>query len=280
VIIDAHTHAWPRWPYQPPVPDDASRGSYQNLLYQMDANGVDRALIVSARISRSEDNNDYGAAAVLAHPDRFVQIADIDGRWGPDYHAPGAVARLRELVDARHPAGISHYLAQDNDGWLRSSEGMAFFELVADSGLVVNLAAPPVWIADLRQIALDLPHLLMLINHLGVVGLHPGGIDEALELVLAADDVPGMMVKVSGYYYGSERPWDYPYQDRQRVVRGFYDRWGPARMVWASDFPSVLASMSYRQSLEVLREHNPYISDAEMASILGGNLARLFEPAG
>jgi L-fuconolactonase len=279
VIIDAHTHAWPRWPYQPPVPDDASRGSYDNLLYNMDANDVDKALIVSARITRSEDNNDYGAAAVAAHPDRFAQVADIDGRWGPDYHAPGAVGRLRRLIERHHPAGVSHYLAQDNDGWLVSKEGMAFFELAANSGLLVNFAAPPVWIADLGRIAREFPHLLVLVNHLGVVGLHPGGVDEALDLLLAVDDVPNMKVKVSGYYYGSARPWDYPYQDRQRVVRGFYDSWGPARMVWASDFPSVLASMSYRQSIEALREHNPYISDGEMALILGGNLAHLFEPA-
>ena len=36
MIIDSHTHAWPRWPYQPPVPDDESRGKIEQLLHEMD----------------------------------------------------------------------------------------------------------------------------------------------------------------------------------------------------------------------------------------------------
>ena len=30
-VIDSHCHAWPRWPYQPAVPDDSSRGSMEML---------------------------------------------------------------------------------------------------------------------------------------------------------------------------------------------------------------------------------------------------------
>ena len=36
MILDSHTHAWPRWPYQPPVPDDESRGKVEQLLHEMD----------------------------------------------------------------------------------------------------------------------------------------------------------------------------------------------------------------------------------------------------
>lgn len=280
MIIDAHTHVWPRWPYEPVVPDDESRGSYENLLFQLDAAGVDRALVVNARITRSDDNNDYGAAAVAAHPDRFFHVVDIDGRWGPDYHRPGAAGRLRELVERFRPTGVSHYLAQQNDGWLLSAEGTAFFEVAAESSLVVNFAAPPVWMADLRAVARAFPSVPILVNHLGVVGLHPGGLEEAMELVLDHDDLPNLLVKVSGFYYGAERPWDYPYTERMDVVRAFYDSWGPARMIWASDWPSVLPNMSYRQSIEVVREHASFISPAELDLILGDNLAGILAERG
>jgi len=277
MIIDAHTHVWPRWPYQPPVPDDASRGSFENLLHTMDANDVDKALIVSARISRSEDNNDYGAAAVAAHPGRFVQIADIDGRWGPDYHTVGVVGRARELVERFHPVGLSHYLAQDNDGWLLSSEGTAFFEFAAAESLLVNFAAPTIWMGDIRTVARHFPTVPILINHLGVVGLHPGGLEDAMHLVLDHEALPNLLVKVSGYYYGSDRPWDYPYLDRLPVVRAFYDNWGPGRMIWASDWPSLLPHTSYRQSLEMLREHADYLSVQELDLVIGGTMAGLLE---
>jgi L-fuconolactonase len=280
VIIDAHTHVWPRWPYEPRVPDDETRGSFESLLFQLDAAGIDRALLVNARITRSEDNNNYGARAVAEHPDRFFQIVDIDGRWGPDYHRPGAADRLSVLVAEFHPVGVSHYLAAENDGWLLSAEATAFFELVAAESLVVNFAAPTVWMPDIRTVARAFPTVPILINHLGVVGLHPGGVEEALALVLDAEELPNLLVKVSGYYYGSDRPWDYPYAARLPIVRAFYDSWGPRRMIWASDWPSVLPNMSYRQSLEVLREHADFVSSDELDLILGDNLSGLLSERG
>ncbi|MBB5790111.1 amidohydrolase family protein [Jiangella mangrovi] len=275
MIIDSHTHVWPRWPYEPRVPDDTGRGSYQNLLFQMDQHGVDQALLVNARIERADDNNDYGAEAVRAHPDRFHHIVDVDSRWGADYHRSGAADRLRKLVDTYQPAGVSHYLRPENDGWLLSDEGRAFFAVAAAHRLTVSLAAPPVWLDDLRDVARRFPEVPLLVNHLAVVMLHPGGIEDGLRLALDSEDLPNLLVKVSGYYYGSDRPWDYPYTERLRIVRAFHETWGPRRMVWASDHPSLLAHVSYRQSLEVLREHAGFLPADDLALILGGNLAAL-----
>ena len=49
-IIDSHCHAWTYWPYEPPVPDPESRGRVEQLLHEMDLNGVDQAFIVCAEI--------------------------------------------------------------------------------------------------------------------------------------------------------------------------------------------------------------------------------------
>ncbi len=108
--------------------------------------------------------------------------------------------------------------------------------------MLVSFAAPSVWLDRVRALARRYPDIPFLVNHLAVVTLHPGGIDEGLRLVLDHDDIPNLLVKVSGYYYGSRPPWDYPYLDRLPIVRAFYDSWGPARMVWASDWPSLPAA--------------------------------------
>ena len=50
LVVDGHTHVWATWPYQPGVPDARTRGSVENLLHEMDANGVDHAVVVSAEI--------------------------------------------------------------------------------------------------------------------------------------------------------------------------------------------------------------------------------------
>jgi len=275
VIVDAHTHIWSRWPYEPGVPDPTSRGSFEALLFEMDANGVDQALLVSAQIAGAGDNNDYGAAAVRAHPGRFLHLVDADSRWSPDYHQAGAARRLEELVARYRPVGISHYLGATDDGWLGSSAAAEYFAVASKYKLVVSLAAPPRWFASVRQLARAFPEIPVLVNHLAVVATHPGGIEPAMALVLDDEDIPNLLVKVSGLYYGNPRPWDYPYDERFSIVRRFYEHWGPMRMVWASDFPSLLPHLSYRQALELLREHAPFIAPLEQAAILGETLSSM-----
>jgi L-fuconolactonase len=270
VIIDSHVHVWGTWPHEPMVPDEQSRASFGNLLFEMDRSGVDKAMIVCARLPGNEDNNDYGGRAVAAHPDRFVQIVDVDSRWSPEYHTPDAAGRLERAVERYQPAGVSHYLRQDNDGWLTSAEGEAFFAVAGKHRLIVSVGATPAWLHDLQVVAGAFPTVVVLVNHLAGVTWWPGGEDAGLAMVPNLP-VPNLLVKVSGYYYGHPRPWDYPYVDRSRVIRAFYENWGPGRMVWGSDYPAALAHISYRQSLEVLREHGP-VPEAELPAVLGERL--------
>ncbi len=90
VVIDSHCHAWERWPYEPPVPDPEERGRVDQLLFEMDGNGVDRALIVCAQIDHNPENNRYVAGAVENDSDRLYQVADLDSFWSSTYHRPGA----------------------------------------------------------------------------------------------------------------------------------------------------------------------------------------------
>ncbi len=74
MIIDSHTRAWARWPYQPPVPDDKSRGNVEQLLHEMDLHDVDKAVLICARIERNPDNNDY-ASPTNMHWKHFAPTA-------------------------------------------------------------------------------------------------------------------------------------------------------------------------------------------------------------
>ena len=78
MIIDSHSHAWHHWPYKPEVPDSTSHGIAEQLLWEMDRNKVDRAVLVCAQIDHNLDDNDYVAACVARYPDRLVQFADVD----------------------------------------------------------------------------------------------------------------------------------------------------------------------------------------------------------
>ena len=62
-ILDCHCHAWGRWPYLPPVPDEDTRGAVELLLFEMDQNGVEQAAIVCAAIDHNADNVEYVSRA-------------------------------------------------------------------------------------------------------------------------------------------------------------------------------------------------------------------------
>ncbi|WP_229405941.1 amidohydrolase [Micromonospora sp. NBRC 110038] len=281
MIVDAHTHAWPRWPYRPPVPDDATRGGVEVLLHEMAAAGVDRAVVVAAEIDRNADNNDYVAAAVARHPGRLHHFADLDSRWSPRHHTAGAADRLAALADRYPLAGISHYLGPDNDGWLRSADARALFAAAERRGLLMGLAAGPAWHADLRALAATVPGLPILCNHLALVPPWPGGVADALARVLDPAAPANLIVKVSGLQYGAADPWDVPHRAALDVVRAYYETWGPRRLVWGSDHPASGAAMTYRQSLEAVRRHCDFIAPADLPLVLGGTLAGLLgDPEG
>ena len=98
MVIDCHAHAWDYWPYQPEVPDPENRGTAEMLLHEMDRVGVDKAVLVCARIEHNPNNNDYVAGRVEKFPDRLIQFADVDCSWWETYHTPGGADRLAEAA--------------------------------------------------------------------------------------------------------------------------------------------------------------------------------------
>ena len=281
MIIDSHCHAWERWPYKPPVPDDRSRGRIEQLLNEMDLNGVDQAVVICAQIDHNPANNRYVADQCARHAARLHLFPDIDCSWSPTYHQPGAADRLKRIAD-RLPIlkGFTHYLKADDDGsWLYSSEGLAFFQAAAERNLIVSIALRPSQQSALRRVAEQFPSLPFLCHHLA--GLQVGDSGGAgLRDVLASARLPNLFIKFSGFAYCSRVNWDFPYTDTHEIIHALYDSFGPDRMCWGSDYPVVRFYMTYRQSLEALRTHCAFISGPDKAKILGETLSGLLANAG
>ncbi len=276
MIIDSHCHAWERWPYQPPVPDFYSRSAIDQLLFEMDQNGVDKAFLVCAGIEHNPANNDYIAAAVRRHPDRIIQCADVDCSWSDTYHLPGAADRLRQAAERWQLSAFTHYVRGDDDGsWFATDEGLAFFGVAAQLGLIASIACRPQHNPAIDKIAAAFPSMPILIHHLG----HPGvGNAENLALVLASARYPNIHVKMSGFYYSTRGPkWDFPHRDTiDAVVRPLHETFGGARLCWGSDFPVCGRNgIAYVQALESFRTHCDFVTEEDKTKILGGNLAGL-----
>lgn len=272
MIIDSHCHAWPRWPYQPPVPDGESRGRVEQLLHEMDLHGVAQATVICARIEHNPDNNEYIAEQASRFPERLHQFPDVDCAWSETYHRPGAAGRLRAVADRWPIRGFTHYLRGEDDGWLDGPEGQEFFGVAVERGLIASIAGGPQHQAAMRRVAARYPTLPILCHHLA--GLRVG--DEAgLREVLASAATPNIYLKLSGFAYCSRVAWEYPYADTAPIIRALYEGFGAGRLCWGSDYPVVRRYMTYQQALEAFRTHCDFIPEGDKALILGGTLAGL-----
>jgi predicted TIM-barrel fold metal-dependent hydrolase len=277
-MFDAHCHAWEHWPYDTSVPDPESRGSIESLLYEMDTHGVERAAVVCARIGggRGGDgyanagNNGYVASFAAGHPDRITAWVDVDCSWSDEYHTDGALERLIRETEPDVVTGFTHYFREENDGWLLTDAAGEFFAHAADRGLVASLAVGAAWHDDLRELARRHPTLAILVHHLGT----PRS-DADAESLLALAGSPTIGVKVSGFNYNSSSAWDYPYPDSQAWFRRVAAAFGADRLYWGSDSPASRDQLTYRQSIEVVREHASFLSPHELDAVMGGNLERL-----
>ena len=275
MIVDSHSHAWSYWPYQPVVPDPESRGIVEQLLWEMDRNHVQRAVIVCAGIDHNEDNNNYVFDAVRRFPDRLIQFADVDCSWSKNYHLAGGSDRLLEATKRYNLKGFTHYLKSDVE-WFESKEGNSFFKVAAEQNLIVSLALGSIWQESLRTLARRYSSVNFLCHHMA--GARAG--DDNLDEILRSAEVDNIYIKLSGFHYVSRRSWDYPYPDVNPIVRKIYSYFGGERLCWGSDYPVVRFNMTYRHALESFTTHCPFIGEADKIKILGGNMDRLLEEAG
>jgi L-fuconolactonase len=276
MIIDSHCHAWMKWPYQPAVPDPDWRGRVEQLLHEMDTNGVERAVIVCAQIEHNPQNNEYIASQVEKYPGRLAMLADLDSEWSPTYHTPGVTDRLQKLLDSMPISGFTHYLRHDDDGaWLFSDEGRKLFKLAEKEALIASLSCHPHQQAAVRQIAQYTPGVPILCHHMGFVMSTPGTPEDNLNEVLLSARIPNIYLKVSGFAYASAQKWDFPYKDTHWILERAYEHFGAERLCWGSDYPVVRFFMTYRQAIEVFRTYCTFLTHEEKEKVLGVNLERL-----
>ena len=289
MIIDSHCHAWEYWPYQEtnthepkqlPVPNPETWGNVEQLIYEMDNNNIDKATIVSAQIWHNPKNNEYISKCVDKYKDRIFQFADFESNWSDMYQSDGSSDRLEELINNSNIIGFTHYLGDDDGSWLYSNEGIKLFEVADKNGLIASIAGAPKHQKSIRKVAERFPNLPILCHHMsGMNNLNTNlnNINDVLE----SSKYNNIFLKFSGYNYviGSDRRWDFPYEDSMWIYKEAYQKFG-SNMVLGSDFPVVKFSSTYKQVFEVINKYCDFISEDDKKLILGENLEKLLKERG
>lgn len=277
MIFDAHCHVWETWPYQPAVPDPQSRARAEQVLSEMDANGVEHAVIICARLGDNAGNVDYALEAADRHAGRFIVFPDLECRWSPHYKQDGAADRLTQALDRWDFPGFTHYLDEADDGsWMLGAEGRAYFALAADKRLILSLSVVPHHMPSVIALAEAFPGMPILLHHFAFVGPRSAATPNAAALVVSAASCPNVFVKYSGLGNVAAPDQDFPYGALQYIPRLMLDAFGPERLLWGSDYPVSRRHMTYKQTLSLLTRHGP-LTGVDLDSVLGGNMQRLLD---
>lgn len=259
-IIDTHCHVSPDW-YEP----------IDLLLFQMDRNGVERATLVQMM---GQFDNSYQADCVARFPDRLASVVLVD------VQRPDAGAELRELA-AAGAAGVRLRCDSRSPG----SEPLAIWRVAEALGLPVSCGGDSAGFADpaFAQLVQTVPRLPIIVEHLGSLN-RPDGELAPYPVRRAVFDLaryPNVYLKIHGLgeFLKRNMPITQPFPfaaGNLDLLEMAYQAFGPARMLWGSDYPPVSGREGYANALGLMQQALADKGAAAGEQIFGGTAMKLY----
>ncbi len=135
----------------------------------------------------------------------------------------------------------------------------------------MTLLAPISRVPDIHKLVDQFPDLTVVIDHMADC---PVDQPKELEKLIALVRYPKVFVKISHTWSLSRQ--SYPWLDAQELVKRLYDRFGPQRLMWATDWPIARERATYAQRLSVVRDDMPFLSAEDKAWILSKTVERVW----
>jgi len=281
VVVDCHAHVAPeltgsRKPLRHgrvmhkgravqwlPPSFDPPASHPETLLAYMDEIGIAHAYLVQHY--GWGDQNMAILRAVQQWPDRFTGFAFLPSIGGPD-----AADQLERLIDAGM-AGLKIELGLTRQMWpgfrLDGVNECGIWDRLAhlQGPLMLDAnAGTPADTKAVRWMVDQFPTLRISICHAGgppasswreraLLGGHP-------RVWLDLSGLPGMCCP------GEE----YPYPAAQHVVRWVAETLGVTRVMWGTDYPTVLRYGTYQQHLDYVRTHCAFLTADQKTAVFGG----------
>jgi L-fuconolactonase len=266
-VIDAHHHVWDRartpQPWIDPDRMAAIDADFTLSDLPTSARGIDATIVVQTADSLQESLDlldlPYPVAGVVGWVDIVGDVA-------------GQLARLRSgrLVGIR-----SMVQAQQDPGYLERPDVRAGIAAVGQAGLVFDLVVRHDQLGSAAALAEALPDVPLVLDHLGKPPLtgHSLGPWRADLARLAA--CPNVVAKLSGLV--TEADWDtWSTETLRPAVEHALDVFGPARLMFGSDWPVCLLASTYDRWVDTVHELIDDLPPDERDQIWGGTAARTY----
>ena len=249
----------------------------EHLAPALHAHGVERTVLVQA--AESEAETDFMLELAAAHE----AIGGVVG-W-VDLGSPDAVASLERM--ARHPKfkGVRPML-QDlpDDDWIARRPHPAAVQALVRLGLRFDALVTPRHLGPLRHFLRDWPQLPVVIDHAAKppVDAQDGEVFAAWRRQMAEiAALPQVCCKFSGLW--TEAP-PAMHRDVDALVRAVRPVWepllesfGPARLMWGSDWPVLTLAGDYAGWIAVSEACIGRLSAGEQAQVWRGTAQRFYD---
>ncbi|OAR27534.1 amidohydrolase [Streptomyces sp. ERV7] len=280
-VVDAHHHLWDlavrdqRWTAGPGLAPLRRSFTPDELRARARAAGVAATVLVQT-VTAAEETPEFLA---LAEDDPLVR--GVVG-W-TDLTAPGVageLARLAELPGGGRLVGIRHQVQAERDPrWLLRPDVGAGLAAVADAGLAYDLVVLPHQLPACVRAAERHPGLTFVLDHLGKPPVASGTREPWASAVRALAALPNTVCKVSGLV--TEADWArWSVEDLRPYADTVLEAFGPARLMYGSDWPVCLLASSYGGVLDTVRELTRDLSPHERAQVLGSTADRVYRLSG
>lgn len=265
--IDAHQHFWRlaerggAWP-----PSDLA-AIYRDFLPEslaplLDRHAVGATVLVQSLASEAE------TLQLLDLAQRHAFVAAVVG-W-TDLKDPAAPARIAAL--AVHPKlrGLRPMLQSlADDGWIDDPALAPAIAAMQRHRLSFDALVLPRHLPALLAFAERFPALPIVIDHCAKPGIAQGVMDPWRGDIARLAALPQVHCKLSGLVTEAQPGWQLG--DLQPYVRHVLDVFGPARVMWGSDWPVLNLASDYAAWITACEAALAHLDEPARAAIFGLN---------
>ncbi|MCB0639357.1 MAG: amidohydrolase family protein, partial [Lewinella sp.] len=266
MTIDAHQHFWT---YQPNgfewITDEMAtiRRNFwpEDLGPVLASCGIDGSVLV--QVSQEEAENERFLAYAEAHPFIKGTVGWIDLK--------AATARERIAHYAARPLfkGARHILQAEAPGFMTDPAFVRGVRLLREYDLTYDILTTEVQLPEVVRFVRALPEMRLVIDHISKPDIRAGSIDEWSRYMRELSAMEHVHVKLSGMV--TEANWREWSADTLRpYVDHCLEHFGPARLMYGSDWPVCLVAGTYEAVHTALQDCIAELSVDERAQIMGG----------
>jgi predicted TIM-barrel fold metal-dependent hydrolase len=258
LIIDAQVHIWGSGPPTNPSHRQVNTFTKDELLQEMDAAGVDAAVLHPP--GWDPNGNQVAIEAAKQHPNQLAILG----------HFPLDKPESREVIRTwkQQPGmlGLRFALLQPHQREWWTDGTMDWLWPAAEQAQIPIALLAAEFLPVVAKVAERHPNLRLAIDHLGRAGrVQDAPAFANLPELLALGKYPNVAVKATGAPSYSSEP--YPYRNIQPYLRQIYDAFGPERMFWGTDITRM--PCSWRECVTLFTEELPWLDERDKELIMG-----------